>query len=262
MIQKTFIKKLNELMLTSINLLEVDFNSSLIISRKILEMIVHRIFEKLKLEKPKDENGYYILSSLIAVLYKLKKIDSELFDLMSEIRKHGNNAAHINTDETSTKIAEHNIRLLSKVTIWFLDFIDERNNSLYMLVKRKSYSKIYQDEGEKVYKLYEILIQLNKLSILKNRRAVNENLNQINYQMILDDELKDYFELTEYLKDKYEDFFDEFDNSENPFTKFLRENVKKKKKVTAGAEFKKFFSKDLERLNKMKTLIKHRYNLG
>ncbi|MCA9748603.1 MAG: DUF4145 domain-containing protein, partial [Romboutsia sp.] len=102
---KKQLTKAQSLFNKSIELLEVDTSSSLFLSRKNLEFIVHNYFEFYNLEKKQDLEEYPVLSTMINKLSDENYITRDLYNDMEFIRKKGNSAVHFTAKPVNPSIA-------------------------------------------------------------------------------------------------------------------------------------------------------------
>jgi hypothetical protein len=257
---RNIIKKLNELLIISIKLLEIDHNSSLIITRKTLEYIVHCIYEHENIQMPRDENNYYVLSNLIDTLKKKRKISLELAELMHKIRKNGNNAAHFNIKNPKNTTALNNIKLLCKVLIWFLKKYDMHENSLYLLAHRRAKIKISPRESKRIYQINESLMKLTRLSIYRSMNTILDIIDEMPLELLLDVELKDYIYRLLKSIEKYFQIMENHNASKSLF-ELAKLILPWKKKTTPRQVFEELYGTRLDYLKEVKLTIKKRYLL-
>jgi len=257
---RNVIKKLNELLTVSIKLLEIDHNSSLIITRKSLEYIVHCVYDRENIQMPRDENNYYVLSNLIDVLKKKRKISSEQAELMHKIRRNGNNAAHFNIKKPKNTTALNNTKLLCKVLIWFLKKYDMCENSLYLLAHRRTKVKISQRGNKTIYHLNESLTKLTRLSIFKSMNTLVDIIDELPVNLLLDEELLDYIYRLCQLIDKYSQTLKKHNDSSS-MLKLAKLILPWKKKTTPRQVFEELYGPRLDYLQEVKMTIKKRYLL-
>lgn len=258
MLDRKITKELNEYLTESINLVEINHNSSLINTRKTLEYIVNSVYDREKIEKPVNEKGYTELSNLIDVLKKERKISTELAELMHKLRRNGNDAAHFNIKKPKKLTALNNIKLLCKVLVWFLKKHDMCENSLYLLSLRRARIKIKPKGNKTVYHLNESLTKLTGLSIFKNTNTIRKTIKGIPTKLLLDKELIDYIDCLSELVDKYYEDWKYFNYSE-PFLKFVMRKLRGKKKFTPRECFLSLYRPRLDYLEEVKLTIEKRY---
>lgn len=251
---------LNDHLIDSINLVEINHNSSLINTRKTLEYIVNSVYSREKLVKPVNEKGYTELSNLIDVLKKMRKISPELADLMHKLRKNGNDAAHFNNKKPQKSTALKNIKLLCKVLVWFLKKYDLCENSLYLLAHRRANIKILQRGNKSVYHLNESLTKLSRLSILKSSKTIKGLLDEIPKRILFDKELTNYFNCLNELVAEYFKAGEYADYTGSWLNNFIRK-LKGRKRITQREFFLSLNEPRIDYLKKVKMTVKKRYLL-
>jgi len=254
------IKQLNNRLIVSINLLDIDHESSLITARKSLEFIVQRIYDRENIEIPRDDNNYYVLSKLIDDLRKKRKISPNLAALMHKIRKNGNDAAHFNIKKPKKATAINNIKLLCKALIWFLNKYDMSENSLYMLAQRRARVKISPRGNKTIYHLNESLTKLTRLSIYRSMNTIWDIIDEMPMDLLFDEDLKDYIYRLLKSIEKYFQILKKHNDSKSLF-ELAKLILPWKKKTTPRQVFEELYSTRLDYLKEVKLTIKKRYLL-
>jgi len=261
------LRKLQNLFYKSIELLELDIESSLFISRKCLELIIHKFFEMQKLAKKESGDDYPILSKMIRKLILENYLGKNLADDMQYIRKKGNDAVHI-ADKTAKKqtikpvnltIAIGSIQRVGKIITWYLESVNKADNTLFLYAaKIGKLPKRHLKQNERAFELNEAIYDLCSYQIFRNPDAIWDITKGITKSKILDDDIKELIEKTKRLVWKYNKFDDDFVEGDSRFQNF-KNYFSNKKSETAASIFKKFYSDQVDEVNRLRKVLKNRY---
>ncbi len=253
------LRKIQTLLNKSIELQSIDTDSSLFISRKGLELLIHKFFEENDIEKKESHEEYPVLSTMIKKLTNEKYITKTLSIDMEFIRKKGNNAVHFTGKPVNPSIAKGSIQRLGKIIAWCLEELNKDDNTLFLYAaKVGKLPKSTLKKNEKVSELNEAIYDLCSYQIFRNSSAIWDITEGISKSKILDDEIKELIEKTERLILKFYKFDDEFVEGGTPFQNFLQ-FINKKKHETAATMFKKFYSDHVDEVNRLRKIVKNRY---
>lgn len=261
------LRKLQNLFNKSIELLELDIESSLFISRKCLELIIHNFFEMQKLAKKESGDDYPILSKMIKKLILENYLGKNLADDMEYIRKKGNDAVHI-PDKTAKKqtikpvnltIAKGSTQRVGKVIAWYLESANKADNTLFLYAARiGKLPKKNLKQNERVFELSEAIYDLCSYQIFRNPDAIWDITEGIPKSKILDDDIKELIAETERLVWKYNNFEDDFVEGDSRFQNF-KNYFSNKKSETAASLFKKINPYQVDEVNRLRKVVKNRY---
>jgi hypothetical protein len=176
MLKKSILLEINEVLSAAIELVEIDYDSSAVHSRKILESLLKIIYQNEKYELPLGPDGHTSIDLMLKDLIKRKLITQFLYEQATLVRKNGNLAAHHSDSKIRNSDTKESIRSVAIICEWFLQKYNSTNNSLYYLAIQHApinKNKINDVSTMNNIKLFEEFI---KLSVFKNNLRVFDTL--------------------------------------------------------------------------------------
>ena len=264
-ISLTLLKKIQELISVSIELISIDISTSLYMNRKILEIIVNNFYEINDIKKAKTANGYPTLFVLVKKMKEEELAPSDIISAMERVRDFGNLAVHEQSKKFVKPEAIESLKNLCGILVWFLEINDSKENSLYLLSLRRGNqvsSKLLKTEFPK--KLDKSLKNIFSLSPIANNKRITNELEELTISKIIDKQLVDYITSLDEIVKKYEKWNYEFDASDykEDFIISIYKRIagyKKGPKPTPGKMFKEFYKDEIITLNEKKKLIQKKY---
>lgn len=263
---KQELTKIQNLYIKSIELLEIDVDSSLLLSRKILETLIHRYFEYKGITKKAPRAKYPILSNMIKKLYSKEIITDEIFNSMEFIRKKGNDGAHV-SDKTAIKktihpvnpsIAKGSIKRVGTIIIWFLDNLEFDVNSLYL--QALSLSKINKNHfahNEEIIELSNMISTLCNTNLFNNPNKISDTALSINTSIIYDTELNELIQQIDKFCRKYINFHNNY--VYNPSTQDQIKNWFGIKVKSSTKAFLEIYQEEYKYLQSWRKMMADRY---
>lgn len=254
------LKKISYLLNASLNMVDKDHGSALVLLRKTLEKTIHTYYDTLKIEKPVNEEGYSVLSQLSKQLHEQKIINDYVFDSSEMVRRLGNKAAHysnIEFERSDVGDAVVNVCIVINDMLYKFNAV---NNSLFLLSLIRGEVKREHPANESWTNNVRLISELlSEKFILK--KVYKNQLNRIlNSGFLLDNELYDYIMEIKKIKNGLAVFSRKFSEKEYEEEYTIEFSLRKKIPFFERV-FKRFFI-DLSLADSAKRIaLKEKYRL-
>ena len=244
MLGNKLLQKLQGLANITLEVSHIDGATTLFLSRKISEMLIHEYFENMEIKKPRNAQGYPTPFLLNKYLLENKLIGKKVHTNMEAIREKGNLAAHAYDKKVTKQQLQSSIKELSFILTWFLEEFGETDNSLYMFATRnsKTFSKKVPIDSYS-YELFKVTKDITTLSLFSKTKHLIHLTNDFDYEGIVDDELIDLIDMTNDIANKYDDLKYEFDPNDYKGNILQRLFKSQSKKVTPSKAFRYVFKR-------------------
>lgn len=239
----------------SIEVLQIDKASSLFMSRKNLEMVIHSYYEENNLPKKEEQQKYPELYWMMRNLKERNDISKTIFATMDYIRKNANKAIHEAEHSVGSSVANNCINKMASILIWYLKSSGSTENTYFLMLVNRSNSK---SEDTYAVELHNALADIFEFRISKKPRKFYEALETIEKFDILDEDWDELVDANLVLLERFDEFDDNFVERNFGFKGIIDEIVNAKKQ-TASEIFSQLNSDKIYEIEKLKEKIYDKY---
>jgi len=263
---KQLLKKVQEMFSVAIEVINIDTSTIIILSRKILELVVHNFYEANNIKKAKNAYGQPTLYMLIKNIEEEKLAPEQIITAMNSVKDKGNKATHDHMVRFSKAEGIETVENICGVLVWVLENRKLTENSLYLLCLRRSKQikgKLAKTEFAK--ELNVTLINIFKLSVIVNSNKFWDWLDAVDMDKVIDPELENYLRYARKVLSKYYRWYDKFDEvdyadtaADDAYNWVMTRKINEA--PTPGKFFREFYGSLLDSLDEMKEKIINKYN--
>lgn len=260
MTSQKLLLKIQKILVAAIDSLNVDYSTSILQCRRILELVIHKFYELNNIKKPKTAYGYPTLFLLVKKIVDDKLAEDKVLVALEFVKDNGNKIAHKYDIESTKDLAQKVIQSISLIVLWLLENQKINENSLGLLSIRRA--KVIKDrliKGGYHHLLNYNIKELLKVDLFLEPEKAIEITRQIKQYIVIDKEIKEYSRIIILLVKEYQELRNKKNILLGGIVLVASKLFEKPIDLVTELVFKKRYKLKLKKIDELRTLISTRY---